>query len=584
MKITSISRKLLTRVLSFYFILTVSVTGIQIVAEYFNTKNHINSELLTLQKTISGSLTRAVWELNTQQAIDISEGLVAIPMIKGIIVTDEANNVITQLGEIVSPEKLNVNADSDISLFDEAQGISSVSGGLFGHSFPLIFEFSGRTTSVGRVTLLSSNAVIFSRIKVGIYFLLGNAIVKTAFLVFLFTLAFNQLLTRPLQELTQQINQVDLDDLEASKLHSMNYEKNELNVLESAYNNLIDELIEFKDKLALSQQETNLANERLDEQNVLLEQEVAKKTSSLSSTMLKMEVQQQKLLSNQQTLKEENDRRSKTEQTLRTTNKDLHQSIQELNKAKVRLLEAEKMASLGMLSAEVSHEINTPIGISITSASYLLDAITQLHDQLNQKTMSKKAIDKFIANAKQSTELLTINLNRASELITSFKHIAVDQTSDKIRLINVAKYFDEIIQSLHPKLKQTNHCVRIHCQENIEIYSHPGAIAQIIINLVINSILHGFENINRGEIDINIDIVDNKLHIDYRDNGHGITKEQLSKLFEPFYTTKAEQGGTGLGTHIIQNLVVDTLNGSIEASSDDEHGLKYHISIPDMRS
>ena len=109
MKVKSISRKLLTRVLSFYFILTVSVTGIQIVAEYFNTKNHINSELLTLEKTISGSLTRAVWELNTQQAIDISEGLVAIPMIKGITVTDEANNIITQLGEVISPEKLKIN-------------------------------------------------------------------------------------------------------------------------------------------------------------------------------------------------------------------------------------------------------------------------------------------------------------------------------------------------------------------------------------------------------------------------------------------------------------------------------------------
>lgn len=222
MKVKSISRKLLTRVLSFYFILTVSVTGIQIVAEYFNTKNHINSELLTLEKTISGSLTRAVWELNTQQAIDISEGLVAIPMIKGITVTDESNNIITQLGEMISPEQLKINHDN---LNGELMGISSISGGLFGHSFPLIFEFSGRTTSVGRVTLLSSDAVIFSRIEVGIYFLIGNAIVKTAFLVFLFSLAFNKLLTTPLHELTQQIRQIDLDDPEASKIHCMNYEK-----------------------------------------------------------------------------------------------------------------------------------------------------------------------------------------------------------------------------------------------------------------------------------------------------------------------------------------------------------------------
>ena len=581
MKITSISRKLLTRVLSFYFILTVSVTGIQIVAEYFNTKNHINSELLTLEKTISGSLTRAVWELNTQQAIDISEGLVAIPMIKGIIVTDEANKVITELGEVISPEQLKID-HSDFAV--ESKKISSMSEGLFGHSFPLIFEFSGRTTPVGRVTLLSSNAVIFSRIEVGIYFLIGNAIVKTAFLVFLFTLAFNKLLTTPLNELTEQIRQVDLDDPEASKLHSMNYEKNELNILEDAYNNLINELVEFKDKLAISQLETDKAKEQIDEQNLLLEQEVARKTSSLSSTMLKMEVQQKELLQQKQNLLDENTRRSKTEATLTTTNKDLIHSINELNKAKERLLEAEKMASLGELSAEVSHEVSTPIGISITASTYLLDQMARLEQELEQKKLSKKSVEKFIENANQSTELLTNNLNRASELLTSFKHVAVDQASDKIRLINVASYLDEIIQSIHPKLKKTNHCIKVHCDESIDFYSHPGAIAQIIINLIINSITHGFEHINRGEIDIDVKFYQGKLQIDYKDNGHGLDKDALNQLFVAFYTTKAGKGGSGLGTHIVYNLVVDTLNGTIKASSEVEQGLSYHIELPDMRS
>lgn len=581
MKITSISRKLLTRVLSVYFILTVSVTGIQIVAEYFNTKNHINSELITLEKAISGSLTRAVWEFNTQQTIDISEGLVAIPMIKGITVTDESNNIIAQLGEVISPEKLKL--DNNNTSNGKAQGISSLTEGLFGHSFPLIFEFSGRTTSVGRVTMLSSNAVIFNRIEVGIYFLIGNAIVKTAFLIFLFTLAFNKLLTAPLQELTDQINQVDLDDPEAYKLHSMNDDKNELNILGDAYNNLIDELIDFKDKLAVSQIETNTAKDQLDEQNLQLELEVARKTSSLSSTMLKMEIQQKELLQQKQTLQEENTRRSSAEKILTTTNNELKNSIFELNKAKERLLESEKMASLGMLSAEVSHEINTPIGISITSASFIADLLIRLQQDVSQQKLSKKSIEKFIENAQKSTEILTSNLNRSSDLITSFKHVAVDQISDKIRLIDVSKYIDEIIQSLHPKLKKTNHCIKIHCDKSIEISSHPGAIAQIIINLIINSVIHGFENINRGEITIDISLHQQILHINYRDNGHGLTKEGIEKLFVPFYTTKGNQGGTGLGTHIIHNLVVDTLNGSIEVKNNGDVGLSYHIEFPDMR-
>ena len=578
MKRTSISRTLLTRVLSVYFILTISVTGIQIIAEYFNTKSHINSELLTLQKTISGSLTRAVWELNTQQAVDISEGLIAIPMIKGITVTDEANNVITQLGEILSTPS-QTSKDS----FNEHQSISSLAEGLFGHSFPLIFEFSGRTTTVGTVTLLSSNDVIFSRIEVGIYFLIGNAIVKTTFLVFLFSLAFTKLLTDPLQELTDQMKQLDLHDPEASKFHIMNNEKNELNILEDAYNNLIEELVEFKDKLSLSQRETNLANDKLDEQNLLLEQEVARKTSTLSSTLLRMEVQQKEMLEQQNELKAENNRRRKTESTLMTTNKELKNSILELSKAQDRLLEAEKMASLGQLSAEVSHEINTPIGISITSTSYLADIIIKLQQDITAQKLSKRTIDCFISNAQHSIKLLSNNLQRAAELITSFKQVAVDQTNDKVRLINISKYLDEIIQSIHPKLKKTSHCVKINCDPHIEIYTHPGAIAQIIINLIINSIIHGFHNINRGTISIDVTIEKQRLMILYRDNGAGIDEEQFDKLFDPFYTTQADKGGTGLGTHIIKNLVVDTLNGSIDAYSGAEGGLSYRMTLPDMR-
>ena len=431
--------------------------------------------------------------------------------------------------------------------------------------------------------MLSSNDVIFARIEVGIYFLIGNAIVKTAFLIFLFSLAFAKLLTEPLQELTDQMKQLDLHDPEASKFHNMNNERNELNVLEDAYNNLIDELIEFKDKLALSQRETSLANDKLDEQNLLLEQEVARKTSTLSRTLLRMEVQQKDMLAQQHQLEAENNRRRKTESTLITTNKDLKSSIIELSKAQDRLLEAEKMSSLGALSAEISHEINTPIGISITSTSYLSDIIHKFQQDINAPQLSKRTIDSFIDNAQHSVELLLSNLQRAAELIASFKQVAVDQTNDKVRLINVAKYLDEIIRSIHPKLKKTDHSVKINCDPHIEIYTHPGAIAQIIINLIINSIAHAFTNINRGEMTIDIALDQQRLVILYRDNGIGVNEEQLEKLFDPFYTTKASKGGTGLGTHIIKNLIEDTLNGSIEAYSKESEGLSYHMSFPDMR-
>lgn len=580
MKVTSISRKLLARVLSFYFVLTFIVTCVQIGAEYFNTKSQINSELLTLEKTFSGSLTRAVWELNTQQALDIADGLVAIPMIRGITVSDENDVVIAQLGEIGDAESYTYESiqESQTRYFN----INSASQGLFGHTFPLIFEFSGRTTRVGTVTLLSSNEVIFNRIEVGIYFLVGNAMVKTAALVFLFSLAFSQLLTNPLNALTEQINRFDIDDPEASKLHSSSYDNNELVVLQNSYNNLIDELVLYKERLSDSQEEVIAANDKLDEHNLMLEQEVARKTSSLSTTMLKMEKQQRELLEQQDKLKDENARRSRTEDTLTQTNRDLKSSIEELKKAQKRLLEAEKMASLGNLSAEVSHEVNTPIGVSITSTSYLSDLLDKLNSDLESQTLSKRSMADFVRNARHSIDLLVNNLNRASDLIASYKQVAVDQTSDKVRRIEMAKYLDEIIQALHPKLKKTNHQIEINCPNDIVVNCHAGAISQIFTNLIINSVLHGFENRNRGKISIAVSEVEENIKIVYKDNGIGISQDNLENLFDPFYTTKSTQGGTGLGTHIVQNLVHDTLNGTIKVEGEFGQGLSYEIEFPAM--
>ncbi|AWB58660.1 MULTISPECIES: HAMP domain-containing sensor histidine kinase [unclassified Colwellia] len=585
MKLNSLSRKLLTRVLSFYFVLTFIVTCVQIGAEYINTKNHIASELLTLEKTFSGSLTRAVWELNTQQAVSIAEGLVAIPMIKGITVTDENNSIIAQLGVATGEDNLFIESvnegesDNDQKYFN----VSSHNTGLFGHTFPLIFEFSGRTTKVGSVTLLSSNEVIFNRIQVGIYFLIGNAMVKTAALVLLFSLAFSSLLTNPLNELTEQINQFDIDDPEASKLHVINYENNELSILQNAYNNLIDELVIYKEKLAVTQSKVISANSKLDEQNLMLEQEVARKTSSLSTTMLKMEIQQRELLDQQQKLQAENSRRSITEKTLLETNHELKGSIIELKKAQERLLDAEKMAVLGTMSAEVTHEINTPIGVSITSTTYLADLLIKLKADIENNKLSKRELNDFTDNSQQGLNLLLNNLERASDLVTSYKQVAVDQISEKIRQINLAKYLDEIIHSLHPKLKKTNHTIKVNCPSDAEIYCHAGAISQIFTNLIINSVLHGFKNINRGEITITVQFNGEQIHIVYKDNGHGLSEHQLAHLFDPFFTTESGKGGTGLGTHIVHNLVTDTLGGIIHASSVVDKGLTYEIKFNNMR-
>ncbi|MBQ4833907.1 sensor histidine kinase [Pseudoalteromonas sp. MMG010] len=571
----SLSKKLLTRVLSAYFLLTFVVTCGQVIAEYVNTKDNIRSELTTLQKTFSRSLTRAIWELNTKQTITTAEGLLAIPMIEGIIVRDDSGEILSQFGKTLDIEELYSQ-----QLVLEEVLVEDTQTGLFGYTFPLIFEFSGRATQVGDVTLFSSREVVLSRIMVSIYFLIGNAMIKTAFLIMLFLLAFRKLLTDPLAQLTEQIEDLELEKLEGCQIAIETEEHNELKVMEQAFNNLINKVIQSREELELAQKALIISNEKLDQHNLQLEQDVARKTSNLSQAMMDLQQQKYELEKQKLALTEEVDLRRQTEQELLTKQTELQGYLDELNLAHERLVGSEKMAALGGLVAGITHDINTPIGIGVTATSFLEERLTQIDTAYKTKTLSPKALEDFINDAKQSTTLLTNNLDRASELIASFKQIAVDQASEAIRTINFKDYVNEIIHSLHPKIKKTSHEITLQCEDDLILNLPAGAISQIFTNLIMNSLIHGFESIQHGVITIDVKQSDEDLIIDYKDNGHGVTAEQLAKLFDPFFTTKRDQGGSGLGTHITFNLVKQTLSGSIEASSKENEGLHYHIKFP----
>ncbi len=575
MRPKSISRKLLTSVLSAYFILTFIVTCGQVIAEYYNSKSHITDELFTLQKTFSGSLTRAIWELNTQQAVTIAEGLLAIPIIEGVIVRDDNGGIIIQQGQVPVIENLYNN-----QLIADGLTIESSGSGLFGYTFPLIFEFSGRATQVGDVTLISSPNVVIDRILVGIYFLIGNAIVKTTFLIFLFLIAFRKLLTEPLNDLTQQIEELEMDNLEGNKLDVHSERDDELKVMEEAFNKLIFKVCDYKQKLEDTKQQLELTNEKLDKQNLTLEQDVARKTSTLSHAMIDLQQQKYKLEQNQRKLTKEIDLRTKTENELRHKQKELELIVDDLNTAQERLIQSEKFATISGLVAGFTHEVNTPIGIGVTANSYLHERLDALNKQFEEKSLKQKDLEYFIADAQQSSELLTANLNRASQLIESFKQIAVDQASEAVRSINLREYLDEIVRTLYPRLKKTSHKVEISCPDDLHVVIPAGALSQIVTNLIINSIIHGFEYKDTGTIRINVALEDGNVVMNYEDDGKGLDEEQLTKLFDPFFTTRRDDGGTGLGTHITYNLVKQALNGSIQASSPGHKGLIYNIRFP----
>lgn len=252
----------------------------------------------------------------------------------------------------------------------------------------------------------------------------------------------------------------------------------------------------------------------------------------------------------------------------------------ELKLAQAKLVQAEKMAALGELVAGVAHEINTPIGIGVTAASYLNDKTKGLLNSYDNDLLKKSELEKYFDVASSATNTILNNLEKAADLVRSFKQVAVDQSSDELRTFKVCEYLDEILLSLKPKLKKTKHEIFTSCDENISIKSYPGAIYQIITNLVINSLIHGFEEKESGKIVIDIKLKENYLKLNYSDDGKGIRKENIKKIFDPFYTTKRGMGGSGLGLHIVYNLVLQKLKGTIDVESDTEKGVNFLIVFP----
>jgi len=572
----SISTSLLTRVLSVYFLLTLIVTAIQIGAEYFDTKRALISELQNQQSTFSGSLTRSLWEFNNPQIDSIADGLISIPAIAGVLIRDDSGNIVVQLGETLSVDELPEQTVDGYMLPEQ--------NGIFGYFDTLIFEFSGHSTRVGDVTLFSTRDIAIDRIKLSLAFIIGNAIIKSTFLLILFSLAFSRMLNRPLNDLTRQIRSFRLDNLEASRVRLHDQHNNELVLIEHAYNQLIDNIEEYQDDLERTQHKLKLANRQLDEQNAILEQEVARKTSRLSQVMLDLEQRKNELELRQEKLEREISQRRTIEKTLRESNQRLEASLQHLKETQQQLVESEKMASLGGLVAGITHDVNTPIGISVTATSFLQEKLDELAHALESKQLTQPQLQKFISEGRESLNLLDNNLQRASELISSFKQVAVDQASDAIRDINLKRYIEDLIQSLQPQLKKAQHQIHVECPQDLYVRCPAGAISQIFTNLIMNSLVHGFEGIEAGNMWIRVtpqhDGQQDRLHVHYSDDGRGLDESKLAHLFDPFFTTKRDQGGSGLGTHIVRNLVTQTLKGDIDASSEAGNGLTYEFSFP----
>lgn len=273
--------------------------------------------------------------------------------------------------------------------------------------------------------------------------------------------------------------------------------------------------------------------------------------------------------------------RNRLERDLKRAKEQAEQALSNLQQTQHSLIQAEKMASLGELVAGVAHEINTPVGITMTTSSHLDEKTREIRRLFDAGKMRRQDFLSFLDVAENACKLLVNNSARAASLIQSFKQVAVDQTSDQRRRFNLKSYIDEVLLSLGPKLKRTNFTIALTCDDDLTVDSVPGPLSQVITNMVMNSMIHGFAGRDSGHMHIAVTMPEPGIvELRYSDDGVGMSDAVLKKVFDPFFTTKRGQGGSGLGMNIVYNIVTQTLKGSIRAESAEGKGATFVVRFP----
>lgn len=262
-------------------------------------------------------------------------------------------------------------------------------------------------------------------------------------------------------------------------------------------------------------------------------------------------------------------------------NRELSGALDTLQRAQNDLVRSEKLAALGSVVAGVAHELNTPIGNSVTVASTLVEMADQFDQTVHEGPLRRSALLAFIGRARDASRMLLANLQRASNLITSFKQVAVDQASEQRRQFGLAEVVDEILVMLQPQMKKRPVELRVAIDSGIVLDSYPGPFGQVVANLVNNALFHAFDDGGRkGNIDITGKLVDGRVRVTIADDGVGVPVENLRRIFDPFFTTRLGRGGSGLGLNIVYNIVTGVLGGEIRVESAPGQGTCFSIELP----
>jgi PAS domain S-box-containing protein len=258
-------------------------------------------------------------------------------------------------------------------------------------------------------------------------------------------------------------------------------------------------------------------------------------------------------------------------------------ALRNLRETQASLIEAEKLAALGRLVAGVAHEVNNPVGISLTVASALERKTAIFADEVTRGDLRRSSLNEFLNTSRNASSQLVANLNRAAELIASFKQVAADRNYSDQRTFDLADLTEQVVLSLRPGLRKQNLALSVDCQPNLIMNSYPGPYGQVLTNLFLNAVAHAFPEGRSGTIDIRArESGKDNVEIIFADNGCGMSLDVRRRAFDPFFTTRRDQGGTGLGLHIVYSIVTNRLGGRLDLDSEPGGGTRIQIILPRM--
>ena len=265
---------------------------------------------------------------------------------------------------------------------------------------------------------------------------------------------------------------------------------------------------------------------------------------------------------------------------LKSANLEISSTLEKLKAAQSELVESEKIASLGGLVAGIAHEINTPIGIGVTAASHFREMTEDFAKTYRAGGLKRSALEDFIGDLEQTSRIILGNFERAADLVRSFKQVAVDQSNDDRRQFGGREYLDNVVLSPRPKWKKICDTVDVDCDEGLIIEGFPGSLSQIVTNLIVNSTIHAYDEGARGQLRISARLVGQTFELEYSDDGKGMAEDVRKRIFDPFFTTRRGTGGSGLGMHLVYNIVTGKFGGRIECLSKPGEGAKFLVSWP----